>query len=100
MLRILSDSVMAATMLGQGKTAWQAEIDAHAELCDFLRFNCRYAAGNCRLHSEQHPYLFLNANRSRNLRAAASASFLASLESGRIPSSGNEQLPSCYSLQF
>ena len=30
-------------MLGQGKTAWQAEIDAAAELCDFLRFNVHYA---------------------------------------------------------
>ena len=30
--------IMAATMLGQGKNAWQAEIDAAAELCDFLRF--------------------------------------------------------------
>ena len=30
--------VMAATMLGQGKNAWQAEIDAAAELCDFLRY--------------------------------------------------------------
>ena len=29
--------VMAATMVGQGKNAWQAEIDAAAELCDFLR---------------------------------------------------------------
>jgi 1-pyrroline-5-carboxylate dehydrogenase len=28
---------MAATMLGQGKNAWQAEIDSAAELCDFLR---------------------------------------------------------------
>ncbi|KAL6717981.1 1-pyrroline-5-carboxylate dehydrogenase [Lecanora helva] len=35
--------IMAATMLGQGKTAWQAEIDAAAELCDFLRFNVQYA---------------------------------------------------------
>jgi len=35
--------VMAATMLGQGKNAWQAEIDAAAELADFLRFNVRYA---------------------------------------------------------
>jgi 1-pyrroline-5-carboxylate dehydrogenase len=30
--------LMAATMVGQGKNAWQAEIDAAAELCDFLRF--------------------------------------------------------------
>ncbi|KAI8066819.1 1-pyrroline-5-carboxylate dehydrogenase [Gongronella butleri] len=35
--------VMAATMLGQGKNIWQAEIDAAAELCDFWRFNCKYA---------------------------------------------------------
>ena len=35
--------MLAATMLGQGKTAWQAEIDAVAELCDFLRFNVAYA---------------------------------------------------------
>lgn len=30
--------IMAATMVGQGKNAWQAEIDAAAELCDFLRY--------------------------------------------------------------
>ncbi|KLJ10406.1 delta-1-pyrroline-5-carboxylate dehydrogenase, mitochondrial [Blastomyces silverae] len=35
--------IMAATMLGQGKNAWQAEIDAAAELADFLRFNVQYA---------------------------------------------------------
>ena len=35
--------IMAATMLGQGKNIWQAEIDAAAELCDFLRFNVQYA---------------------------------------------------------
>jgi 1-pyrroline-5-carboxylate dehydrogenase len=34
---------MAATMLGQGKNAWQAEIDSAAELCDFFRFNVAYA---------------------------------------------------------
>ena len=30
--------IMAATMLGQGKNIWQAEIDSAAELCDFLRY--------------------------------------------------------------
>ena len=30
--------LMATTMLGQGKNAWQAEIDAAAELCDFFRY--------------------------------------------------------------
>jgi 1-pyrroline-5-carboxylate dehydrogenase len=34
---------MAATMLGQGKNAWQAEIDSAAELADFFRFNVAYA---------------------------------------------------------
>jgi 1-pyrroline-5-carboxylate dehydrogenase len=30
--------IMAMTMCGQGKNAWQAEIDAAAELCDFFRY--------------------------------------------------------------
>ncbi|MBC2960478.1 L-glutamate gamma-semialdehyde dehydrogenase [Nocardioides deserti] len=34
----------AATMLGQSKTAYQAEIDAACELIDFWRFNVHYAA--------------------------------------------------------
>jgi len=33
----------ASTMLGQSKTAHQAEIDAAAEMVDFLRFNVHYA---------------------------------------------------------
>jgi 1-pyrroline-5-carboxylate dehydrogenase len=33
----------AATMLGQSKTAHQAEIDAACELIDFFRFNCAFA---------------------------------------------------------
>lgn len=32
----------AATMLGQSKNVFQAEIDAVAELCDFFRFNVEY----------------------------------------------------------
>lgn len=32
----------AATMLGQSKNVFQAEIDAVAELCDFFRFNAEY----------------------------------------------------------
>ncbi|XP_071945499.1 delta-1-pyrroline-5-carboxylate dehydrogenase, mitochondrial-like [Antedon mediterranea] len=35
--------LMAATMVGQGKTVIQAEIDVIAELADFYRFNCKYA---------------------------------------------------------
>ncbi|HET8603056.1 MAG TPA: L-glutamate gamma-semialdehyde dehydrogenase [Marmoricola sp.] len=33
----------AATMLGQSKTVWQAEIDSACELIDFWRFNVHYA---------------------------------------------------------
>jgi 1-pyrroline-5-carboxylate dehydrogenase len=40
----------AATMLGQSKTAFQAEIDAAAELIDFWRFNPHYAQS---LYDEQ-----------------------------------------------
>jgi len=36
-------AINAATMLGQSKNAYQAEIDAACELADFLRFNVYYA---------------------------------------------------------
>ncbi len=44
------DTLNAATMLGQGKTIQQAEIDAVCELADFLRFNVSYAR---RIYAEQ-----------------------------------------------
>ncbi len=44
------DRVNASTMLGQSKTAHQAEIDAACELVDFWRFNVHFAE---RLYSEQ-----------------------------------------------
>ncbi|MEW2522426.1 L-glutamate gamma-semialdehyde dehydrogenase [Actinacidiphila alni] len=37
------ETVAASTMLGQGKTAQQAEIDSPCELVDFWRFNVHYA---------------------------------------------------------
>ena len=37
------DTLNAATMLGQGKSIHQAEIDAACELIDFLRFNVHFA---------------------------------------------------------
>jgi 1-pyrroline-5-carboxylate dehydrogenase len=37
------DTLNAATMLGQSKSAQQAEIDSACELIDFLRFNVAYA---------------------------------------------------------
>ena len=44
------DTLNAATMLGQSKTAHQAEIDAACELIDFFRFNVEYMT---RIYSEQ-----------------------------------------------
>lgn len=47
--------IVAATMLGQGKNIWQAEIDAAAETCDFFR---HYIHECWRLFAEQpkvHP---------------------------------------------
>ncbi len=38
------DTLNAATMLGQSKTAFQAEIDSACELIDFLRFNVHFAS--------------------------------------------------------
>ena len=46
------DAVNAATMLGQGKTCHQAEIDSACEMIDFWRFNAKYAEG---IYSEQPP---------------------------------------------
>ncbi|MDQ3243793.1 MAG: L-glutamate gamma-semialdehyde dehydrogenase [Gemmatimonadota bacterium] len=43
-------TINAATMLGQSKTAFQAEIDAACELIDFWRFNPHYAQ---ELYNEQ-----------------------------------------------
>jgi 1-pyrroline-5-carboxylate dehydrogenase len=37
-------TINAATMLGQSKTVYQAEIDSAAELIDFYRFNSYYMA--------------------------------------------------------
>ncbi len=44
----------AATMLGQGKNAYQAEIDAVCETIDFIRFNAHYVSDiyNDQPHSE------------------------------------------------
>jgi 1-pyrroline-5-carboxylate dehydrogenase len=39
------DTVNAATMLGQSKTVYQAEIDSACETIDFWRFNTHYAQG-------------------------------------------------------
>lgn len=50
----------AATMLGQSKNAFQAEIDCVAELCDFFRFNAEYMI---QIYSEQPQSPALTWNR-------------------------------------
>ena len=57
--------INAATMLGQGKNIYQAEIDSAAETCDFFRYNVSFAsqiysmqpkdAKNCIDHNEFRP---------------------------------------------
>jgi 1-pyrroline-5-carboxylate dehydrogenase len=44
--------INAATMLGQSKNAYQAEIDAACELIDFLRFNVHYMT---EIYAQQPP---------------------------------------------
>lgn len=44
--------INAATMLGQSKNAYQAEIDSACELADFLRFNAAYMT---EIYSQQPP---------------------------------------------
>ncbi|WP_319457236.1 MULTISPECIES: L-glutamate gamma-semialdehyde dehydrogenase [unclassified Mycobacterium] len=44
------EKLAAATMLGQSKTAYQAEIDAACELVDFWRFNVAFAR---QVHTQQ-----------------------------------------------
>ena len=42
--------INAATMLGQSKTVFQAEIDSACELCDFFRYNAYFAS---KIYAEQ-----------------------------------------------
>nr|CAH8841045.1 unnamed protein product [Trichobilharzia regenti] len=51
--------LLASTILGQAKTIFQAEIDAAAELADFLRFNVQFA-------SEALAYKPINTEDARN----------------------------------
>jgi 1-pyrroline-5-carboxylate dehydrogenase len=47
--------INAATMLGQSKTAFQAEIDSACELIDFWRFNVHYARRSSRAADREQP---------------------------------------------
>ena len=49
------DRMNAATMLGQSKTCYQAEIDSACELADFWRFNVAFARGLHEIQPESSP---------------------------------------------
>lgn len=49
------DRINAATMLGQSKTCYQAEIDSACEMCDFFRFNVAFADQIYRMQPQSSP---------------------------------------------
>jgi len=49
------DKLNAATMLGQSKNVYQAEIDSACEIIDFLRFNVEYMSDIYRQQPESSP---------------------------------------------
>lgn len=49
------DRINAATMLGQSKTVFQAEVDAACEMIDFFRFNVAYAQQICSIQPNSAP---------------------------------------------
>ncbi len=63
----------AATMLGQSKTAHQAEIDAACELIDFLRFNVHFAHRIAAEQPESSPGMW-NLSEPRSLEGFVFAS--------------------------
>uniref|UniRef100_T1JMW7 Multifunctional fusion protein n=1 Tax=Strigamia maritima TaxID=126957 RepID=T1JMW7_STRMM len=64
----------AATMLGQGKTIFQAEIDAAAELVDFLRFNAYFARDMMKYNPiSDDKKIILNSLRYRGLEGFIAA---------------------------
>lgn len=66
--------VNAATMLGQGKTVIQAEIDSAAELVDFFRLNAWSLKEALRYHPiSPAPHITLNSMRLRGLEGFVAA---------------------------
>lgn len=66
--------IMAATMLGQAKNVYQAEIDAAAEQVDFLRFNAYYVKETLKYSPiSEDPKSTLNSLRYRGLEGFIAA---------------------------
>lgn len=77
----------AATMLGQSKTAYQAEIDSACELIDFLRFNVAFGSRLAE-HQPISPNGFLNSLELRPLEGfiLAVTPFNFTAIAGNLPS--------------
>ncbi|KAG1686684.1 Delta-1-pyrroline-5-carboxylate dehydrogenase, mitochondrial [Nymphon striatum] len=65
--------LMAATMLGQGKTVVQAEIDAIAEMADFFRFNAFFAKEILKYQPISIPNVTNNSIRYRGIEGFIAA---------------------------
>ena len=68
------DTINAATMLGQSKNVFQAEIDAACELIDFFNFNCEYLYN---IHKQQPKYSPEGMKNSTQYRALEGFVFAA-----------------------
>lgn len=79
----------AATMLGQSKNAFQAEIDAAAELSDFFRFNAYYAMQIYEQQPLHSPFGMWNRSEYRPLEGFifAVAPFNFTSIAGNLPTS-------------
>eukprot|EP00049_Salpingoeca_infusionum_P010126 m.171396 g.171396 ORF g.171396 m.171396 type:complete len:573 (+) comp14550_c0_seq2:661-2379(+) len=67
MTSIKRDRIIATTMLGQGKTAFQAEIDAAAETADFFRFAAHAVQENIAVQPKHHSPMVWNRMEYRAL---------------------------------
>jgi 1-pyrroline-5-carboxylate dehydrogenase len=81
--------INAATMLGQSKNAYQAEIDSACELTDFLRFNVGYMAEIYKQQPPVSPRGFWNRVEQRPLEGFVFAltPFNFTAIAGNLPSS-------------
>lgn len=79
----------AATMLGQSKSAFQAEIDSAAELADFFRFNAYYAMQIYQQQPIHSPFGMWNRSEYRSLEGFifAVAPFNFTSITGNLPTS-------------
>lgn len=81
--------MLASNMIGQGKNAWQSEIDCITELADFWRFNVQYASQIFELQPKHHSQYVWNHVEYRALEGfvLAITPFNFTAIGGNLPSS-------------